>query len=146
RAYRQSLADLDRALERRGLRPDAVAAAAVFTTGSISAFLEQAREALERRPPPPAALAPAEIAGFGIGWYWSPWYLGRDRRIAEGPSLAPLPGPPQDRPVPFVLILPAGRPPPGGWPVAIFGHGYGGEMLSSALLVAGGLARQGIAT
>ncbi len=190
RAYRQSLADLDRALERRGLRPDAVAAAAVFTTGSISAFLEQAREALDRRPPPPAAmaapdgggrawfprralsglvlrrqvtggeaggevedeplplaaLAPAEIAGLGIGWYWSPWYLGRDRRIAEGPSLAPLPGPPQDRPVPFVVILPAGRPPPDGWPVAIFGHGYGGEMLSSALLVAGGLARQGIAT
>src|SRR6185436_14105748 len=43
-------------------------------------------------------------------------------------------------------VTPAGRPPPDGWPLAVFGHGYGGEMLSSALLMAGGLARHGIAT
>ena len=48
--------------------------------------------------------------------------------------------------MPFVVVTPAGRPPSGGWPLAVFGHGYGGEMLSNAFLVAGGLARQGIAT
>jgi hypothetical protein len=200
RAYRVLLGQLVRALERRGLRLDGVAVAAVFTTGSVSAFLEQARDALERRPPAPAHMtAPEEggrawfprralthlvlrrqvgagagppaagtedpapegfrderlplgalprgaVAGVGIGWYWSPFYLTRERRIAEGPSLVPLGGPATDVPVPFVVLLPAGPPPRGGWPLAIMGHGYGGEMLASSFLVAGTLARHGIAT
>ncbi len=49
-------------------------------------------------------------------------------------------------PVPFVIVVPAGTPPAGGWPVAIMGHGYGGEMFGSALRIAGTLARHGIAT
>jgi hypothetical protein len=186
------------ALERRGIRPDRVAAASVFTTGSVSAFLEQARDALDRQPPAPALMTAPEgggrawfsraslsrlvlrrqvgsaiaspaagdpapagfrdeplplealprdaVGGVGIGWYWSPWYLTPERRIVEGPTLAPHRGAGVDRPVPFVVVTPSGRPPREGWPLAVFGHGYGGEMLSSALLVAGGLARQGVAT
>jgi hypothetical protein len=196
---RAAFALLRRALERRGIRPDRVVVASVFTTGSVSAFLEQARDALDRRPPAPAlmtapegggrawfprstlarvvfrrqigrvanptaandgaapdgfrdevlpleALARDAVGGIGIGWYWSPWYLTPERRILEGPTLAPFRAAGVDRPVPFVVVTPAGRPPPGGWPLAIFGHGYGGEMLSNVFLVAGGLARQGIAT
>jgi hypothetical protein len=45
---------LRRALERRLIRLDRVAVASVFTTGSVSAFLEQARDALDWRPPPRA--------------------------------------------------------------------------------------------
>lgn len=200
RAYRTALGPLIRALERRGLPLDAVAVAGAFTTGSVSAFLEQAREALDRRPPPPALMtAPEEggrawfprrdlaalvlrrqvaagaaptaagpgdpapagfedeplplgalpsdaVAGIGIGWYWSPSYLARDRRIPEGPSLALLAGPHGDVPVPFAVILPAGPRPAGGWPLALVGHGYGGEMLASSMLLAGTLARHGIAT
>jgi hypothetical protein len=192
------------ALERRGLRADRVVVASVFTTGSVSAFLEQARDALDRRPPPPALMtAPEEggrawfpraslrhlvlrrqigpiqgasrateaapgaeetpqgfrdeplpldalprdaVRGVGIGWYWSPMYLTPERRILEAPTLAPHRGAAIDVPVPFVVVTPTSRPPPEGWPLAVFGHGYGGEMFSSALLVAGSLARHGIAT
>jgi hypothetical protein len=73
-------------------------------------------------------------------------YLTPERRILEAPTLAPHRGAAVDVPVPFVVVTPTSRPPPEGWPLAVFGHGYGGEMLSSALLVAGSLARQGIAT
>ena len=201
--HRASFGLLRRALERRGIRGDRVVVASVFTTGSVSAFLEQARDALDRRPPAralmtapeaggrawfpraslsqlvlrrqvrAAAAAPVEgpgsgvdgtpegfrdevlplemlprdtVGGVGIGWYWSPWYLTPERRIVEASTLGPHRAAAAERPVPFVVMTPAGRPPPEGWPLAVFGHGYGGEMLSSAFLVAGGLARQGIAT
>ncbi len=191
------------ALARRGLRADRVVVASVFTTGSVSAFLEQARGALDRRPRPPALMAAPEaggrswysraslarlvlrrqigpipdslpaseaargdeappgfrdeplpldalpadaVRGVGIGWYWSPMYLTRERRILEAPTLAPHRGAAVDVPVAFVVVTPTSRPAPEGWPLAVFGHGYGGEMLSSAFLVAGSLARQGIAT
>jgi hypothetical protein len=197
--HRAAFALLRRALDRRMIRADRLVVAAVFTTGSVSAFLEQARDALDRKPPPAALMTAPEsggrawfprstlarivfrrqvgpagnaatsadggapdgfrdevlpldalprdaIGGVGIGWYWSPWYLTPERRIVEAPTLAAFRAAGVDRPVPFVVVTPAGRPPSGGWPLAVFGHGYGGEMLSNAFLVAGGLARQGIAT
>ena len=199
REHRTAFRVLRAALGRRGIRPEAVATASVFTTGSVSTFLEQARDALDRTPPPAADMTAPEgggrawfpraqlarlvlrrhvgrtgavarppgpeapegfqdaslpldalprdvVGGVGIGWYWSPWYLTPERRIVEGPTLAPHRGAAVDMPVAFVVVTPAGRPPPEGWPLAVFGHGYGGEMFSSALLVAGGLARHGIAT
>ena len=191
RRYRAALTGLMTALGRRGVRPDNVAVGAVFTTGSVTTFLEQVRNALDTRLPAPALMtAPEEggraffprawlkglvlrrqvrvqadapdafedmplplgalpadvVGGVGIGWYLSPWYLTADRRIVEGPTGRPPPPARVDVPVPFVVVLPAGAAPPGGWPVAIMGHGYGGEMVSSALLVAGTLARHGIAT
>ena len=45
----------------------------------------------------------------------------------------------------FVLILPSGARPPGGWPVAIFGHGSSGAK-ELAGLTAAQMAAQGIAT
>ncbi|HEV8306460.1 MAG TPA: Ig-like domain-containing protein [Methylomirabilota bacterium] len=189
--YRRRLNALMAALDRRGVREETVTVAAVFTTASVTTFLEHARDALERRPPPPAvmtapegggrayfpratlkglvlrrqvrvaleapdafqdgplslaALPPDAVAGVGVGWYWSPAYLTRDRRIVEAATARPQPAAPGDVPLPFVIVLPAGSRPPEGWPVAIMGHGYGGEMFSSALRIAGVLARHGIAT
>lgn len=189
RAYRQALQILMTAVSRRGLRPEDVAVASVFTTGSVTAFLEQARETLDRRPPPPAlitapegggrayfpraalrrlvlrrqvraatddarfvdaelplAALPAEVGGLGVGWFWSPWYLGLDRRILDRATARSLGDAPLAMPVPFVILLPAGSPPPDGWPLAVVGHGYGGEMFATALGIAGALARHGIAT
>ncbi len=48
-AYRQALLGLMTALGRRGVRAEEVAVASVFTTGSVSVFLEQAREARAAR-------------------------------------------------------------------------------------------------
>jgi hypothetical protein len=200
--HRAALTLLRRALDRRMIRPDRVVVASFFTTGSVSAFLEQARDALDRKPPAPALMTAPEgggrawfwrstlarlvfqrqigpvaspaagiagneggaregfrddvlplealpldaVGGVGVGWYWSPWYLTPERRIIEAPTLAPFRAAGVDRPVPFVVVTPAGRPPPRGWPLAVFGHGYGGEMFSNAFLVAAGLAREGIAT
>jgi dienelactone hydrolase len=190
RAYREGLGRLMAALARRGIKGDDVVVASVFTTGSVTAFLEQARESLERHPPAPAVMTapegggrawfpraalkglilrrqvrvpadapeafkdeplplaalPAEVGGLGVGWFWSPWYLDPDRRITDGVTVRLRLEPALAVPVAFVVVVPAGSPPAGGWPVALMGHGYGGEMFGSALRIAGTLARHGIAT
>jgi hypothetical protein len=46
----------------------------------------------------------------------------------------------------FNLFLPAGPAPAGGWPVAIYGHGFTDNKNGSPFLVAGSMARRGIAT
>jgi hypothetical protein len=46
----------------------------------------------------------------------------------------------------FNLVLPAGTPPAGGWPVAIFGHGFTDSKQGAPLAVAATFARHGIAT
>jgi hypothetical protein len=46
----------------------------------------------------------------------------------------------------FNLVLPAGAPPAGGWPVAMFGHGFGDNKNNSPPLVAATMANHGIAT
>jgi Bacterial Ig-like domain len=46
----------------------------------------------------------------------------------------------------FTLWVPAGAAPAGGWPVAIFGHGFTDTKDGAPTVVAGSLARAGIAT
>ena len=46
----------------------------------------------------------------------------------------------------FNLVLPAGPTPSGGWPVAIFGHGGGGDKQTGLFLTGAKLAAHGIAT
>jgi hypothetical protein len=46
----------------------------------------------------------------------------------------------------FTLFLPAGSRPAAGWPVAIYGHGFGDNRNNSPLVVAASMAAQGIAT
>ena len=46
----------------------------------------------------------------------------------------------------FNLFLPTGPTPPGGWPVAIFGHGFGDNKNSSPTVVASSMANRGVAT
>jgi hypothetical protein len=46
----------------------------------------------------------------------------------------------------FNLVLPAGPTPPGGWPVAIFGHGFTDNKNNSPFAVAATMANHGIAT
>jgi dienelactone hydrolase len=46
----------------------------------------------------------------------------------------------------FTLFVPSGTKPAGGWPVAIFGHGFTDSMNGAPWAVASSLARAGIAT
>src|SRR5207248_11541473 len=46
----------------------------------------------------------------------------------------------------FTLFVPAGATPAGGWPTAIFGHGFGDSKNGAPWLVASSLAHAGIAT
>lgn len=153
---------LERVREGLDARPPAPAVVATTDAGAGAVFprsdlrelwLErQARmaasgpDAIEDLPLPLAALDPTAVATLAVGWYRSPWYLTPERRIEEGPTAAPLPPPRGEAAVPFLVLVPAGSAPPGGWPVVVVGHGYGGDPFTMALLVGGTLARHGLAT
>jgi hypothetical protein len=85
------------------------------------------------------------IATLAFGSYASPRFLSADRTI---PPVATGSGIPIEQgldPVFFNLFLPRGVTPARGWPVAIFGHGFGGSKNAPLPLIAS-LAEQGIAT
>lgn len=88
---------------------------------------------------------PSEVGTIALGRFTSPSYLTRDRVIPAVPTRNGALLPRGEEEVHVTLFLPAGSRPPGGWPVAIFGHGYGGSRHGSPLTVAGVLARHGIA-
>ena len=74
------------------------------------------------------------------------------RRPTTRPPASSFPPPARDTGAPaaagheqlfFKLFLPAGPPPAGGWPVAIFGHGFGDSMNGAPWVVASSLALAG---
>ena len=90
-------------------------------------------------------LIPGSVGAIAFGTYASPTFLNSARVI-------PAVGTRQGRPaiqganaISFSLVLPAGPRPAAGWPVAIFGHGFGGEK-NGLIAIASVLASQGIAT
>jgi dienelactone hydrolase len=93
-----------------------------------------------------STLAPA-VAKVAFGKYISP-----DYEIHPGELIPPFgtrTGTPlvrETNEVYFDLFLPAGPRPPNGWPVAIWGHGSGGNKTVNSLFVAGRLAAHGLAT
>lgn len=66
--------------------------------------------------------------------------------IPAVPTLRGVPAVQSTQDVYFNLFLPAGPVPAGGFPVAIFGHGFGDNKNSSPFAVASTLAHYGIAT
>ena len=99
--------------------------------------------------PIPALFAiPGAVGAVAFGSYQSPNY-----QVSPGEFIPPIdtrtgnPVVQGTNTVYFnLLILPAGTPPPGGWPVAIFGHGFGDNKNNSPFVVAASMAAQGIAT
>jgi len=99
-------------------------------------------------PPVPLALAlipPAEVKTVAFGAFDSASFLSGSRHIPRAPSsMAPeVIG--QER-VQAVVFLPEGAMPAGGWPVIVFGHGFGNDKNVIPPLVAGTFARRGFAT
>jgi dienelactone hydrolase len=174
-------------LEPLGIKRRDLAAAAVFTTRSVTADLEQMRALIEGRPAPDlsftlgpggersvylrsdlervelrthlgsaglaeprplplAAVPAAEVRAIAVGRFRSLSFLAADRHIPAWPSRSGAPRAVGEKEVHVTVFLPEGQKPPQGWPVAIFGHGFGGDRHLVPSLLAGALARHGFAT
>jgi hypothetical protein len=123
----------------RGLRVEHVAPAA----GTTVTYTADRGTELATYPAPGVPVPGA--GSYVFGSYLAPNWLTADRIIPQAPTRGP--GPPvrgQAR-LPFVLVLPAGTAPRGGWPVAVFGHGFTG-LVSDVFRAAAANAGRGIAT
>jgi len=92
-------------------------------------------------------IIPGAVGQVAFGKYLSPDYMVHPGEYI--PDVGTLSGTPQVQganEVYFNLFLPAGAPPPGGWPVAIFGHGSPNNKNNQPLEVAATVAAHGIAT
>ena len=99
-------------------------------------------------PPAPLALAvlpPAEVATIAFGTFDSASFLTGSRHIPRGPS-AKAPDILGEERLQAVVFLPEGAMPAAGWPVIVFGHGFGNDKNVIPPLVAGTFARRGFAT
>jgi hypothetical protein len=121
----------------------------VATVANI-VWSQQRSTALPLTPVPVTAFAALQlIPGVGtiaFGKYTSPDYLTAGRFIPPVPTRTGTPIAQSQNEVYFNLFLPAGPRPPGGWPVAIFGHGFGDSKNNSSFAVASSMAASGIAT
>ena len=86
------------------------------------------------------------VGTIAYGSYASPDYENADEVIPAVGTKTGVPAVQSVNNLEFSLWLPAGSPPAGGWPVAIFGHGFTDSKDGAPLAVAGTLARSGIAT
>ncbi len=88
------------------------------------------------------------LTGLGtlaIGYYLSPNFLGADASIRPAPSGPDLDIPAENDIVYFNALLPSSPKPAGGYPVVIFGHGFGDSRFGGPTAVAPALARAGFA-
>ena len=76
-----------------------------------------------------------------IGTYQSPNYLQSDQTIAPGPTPAHYATVPPNNTIYFNALLPGTAKPAGGFPVVIFGHGFGDSRWGGPTAVAPTLAK-----
>ena len=88
----------------------------------------------------------AGIGTLAFGTYDSPNYETAAEVIPAVGTRTGVPAVQSVNHVQFTLWVPAGTEPAGGWPVAIFGHGFTDSKNGAPTAVAGTLARSGIAT
>jgi dienelactone hydrolase len=99
-------------------------------------------------PPVPLDLAvipPAEVGIIAFGAFDSASFLTGSRHIPRAPSSKAPDVIGQER-LQAVVFLPDGVMPSAGWPVVVFGHGFGNDKNLIPPLVAGTFARHGFAT
>ena len=97
-------------------------------------------------PTPALNVVPGSVAQIAFGKFRSPDYQTADKFIPATPTRTGRPVPQSTNDIHFELFLPAGPKPAGGWPVAIFGHGFTDSMYGAPWVVASVLASRGIAT
>ncbi len=97
-------------------------------------------------PTPALGIVPGAVGQIAYGTFKSPDYQTAGKFI---PATGTLQGQPQaqgSNTLTFQLFVPSGTKPAGGWPVAIFGHGFTDSMYGAPWTVASVFASQGIAT
>lgn len=124
--------------KQRGLTVDGSFPAA----GTTLAYTADTGTSLSTAPVPNVSTAAADRYVFGS--YLAPSWLSDAGDIAQAPTRSRGPAVTGQVRVPFVAIIPAGKAPRGGWPVAIFGHGFtrsnGDVFLAASLNASKGLA------
>jgi hypothetical protein len=91
-------------------------------------------------------LFPGSVGQVAFGSYQSPDYETASGEIPQVGTATGVPAVQSVNTIYFNLLIPSGTEPAGGWPVAIFGHGFGDNKNNSPFAVASTLAHQGIAT
>ncbi len=131
---------------------DGGAARAVFPLANVSSILFNRQTGtaptFTTTAMPVTALGAAgpTVGTVAYGKYTSPDYLTPGKFIPVTPTLTGQPVPQGSSDIIVQMFLPAGTKPAGGWPVAIFGHGFGDSSYNSPLVLASVYASQGIAT
>ena len=97
-------------------------------------------------PVPALDVFPGSVGRVVFGTYESPDYETPAKVIPPTGTLTGTPSPQGSNGISYTLFLPAGAEPPGGWPVAIFGHGFTDSKQGAPWTVASSLAHSGIAT
>jgi hypothetical protein len=88
---------------------------------------------------------PGVVSAVAFGKFNSPNYLQADVTLPSLPSRTGVPVPQGTNEVHFTVTLPASARPVGGYPVAIYGHGFTDNKLGSPPLLAATMAKSGIA-
>jgi hypothetical protein len=91
-------------------------------------------------------IVPGAVGQIAYGRYRSPNYAAAGQYIPATGTLTGMPQQQGSNDLVFQLFVPAGARPAGGWPVAIFGHGFTDSMFGAPWAMASVLASQGIAT
>ncbi|MFY9510161.1 MAG: Ig-like domain-containing protein, partial [Rubrivivax sp.] len=91
-------------------------------------------------------VVPGAVGQLAYGRFRSPDYATADKYIPPTGTLTGKPQPQGHNDLVVQVFLPAGNKPAGGWPVAIFGHGFTDSMYGAPWTVAAVMASQGIAT
>lgn len=89
---------------------------------------------------------PGAVGQIAFGKFSSPNYLGTAESIPAVGTRFGVPAVQSINDIYFDLFVPAGPKPAGGWPIALFGHGFGSNKDAAPFVLAASLAHQGIAT
>ncbi len=97
-------------------------------------------------PVPALDVFPGSVGRVVFGTYHSPDYETAAKVIPATGTRTGTPTPQGSNTLSYTLFLPSGAEPTGGWPVAIFGHGFTDSKQGAPWAVASSLAHAGIAT
>lgn len=95
---------------------------------------------------PLVLVPPTNVRTIAFGRFIARSFLTRDRVIPATATRAEAPALQGSEDVDVTVYLPTGTTPPGGWPVALFGHGFGNDRHVVPMTVAATMARFGFAT